>query len=70
MDVTTIEKNFTYHAPTEESVPKYESLRAKAKELALAIEDTCPDSREKSFALTQLETAVFWANAAIARNVN
>lgn len=28
----------------------------------------CPDSRELSTALTKLEEAVFWANAAIARN--
>lgn len=27
-----------------------------------------PDSREKSLALTHLEDAVMWANAAIARN--
>jgi len=28
----------------------------------------CPDSRERSLALTKLEEAVSWANAAIARN--
>ena len=30
--------------------------------------DECPDSRELSVALTKLEEAVMWANAAIARN--
>ena len=29
---------------------------------------SCPDSRELSLALTNLEQAVFWANASIARN--
>lgn len=63
-----IENNFTYHAPTPGQPEKYEKLRAKAKELAYLIEELCPASREQSVALTELETAVFWANAAIARN--
>jgi hypothetical protein len=32
------------------------------------IDNNCPDSREKSLAMTNLEQAVMWANAAIARN--
>lgn len=62
-----IENNFTYHAPKEGQPALYEALRAKAKELAYLIAETCPESREQSVALTHLETAVFWANAAIAR---
>lgn len=64
----TIENNFTYHAPKEGQAEKYEQLRAKGKELALLIVELTPASREQSVALTELETAVFWANAAIARN--
>jgi hypothetical protein len=64
----TIENNFTYHAPTEGQPAKYEQLRGKAKELAYLITELCPESRERSVAITNLETAVFWANAAIARN--
>ena len=63
-----IQNNFTYHAPKEGQPEKYAALRDKAKELAYLIDEVCPDSREKSVAMTQLETAVFWANAAIARN--
>jgi len=63
-----LENIYKYHAPKEGQSAKYESIRAKAKELAELIEKECPDSREKSVAFTQLETAVFWANAAIARN--
>jgi len=63
-----IEHNFTYHAPKPGQPEKYTALRAKAKELALLIGDLTPASREQSVALTALETAVFWANAAIARN--
>ena len=63
-----IENNFKYHTPKEGQPEKYEVLREKAKEFAYLIEELCPKSREKSLAMTQLETAVFWANASIARN--
>lgn len=63
-----IENNFKYHSPKEGQPEKYEKLREKAKELAYLIEETCPNSREKSIAMTQLETAVMWANASIARS--
>lgn len=63
-----IDNNFIYHAPKEGQQEKYQALRAKAKELAQLMLDTCPESRERSVALTELETATFWANAAIARS--
>jgi hypothetical protein len=63
-----IENRFTYHAPQGDQPQRYEQLRAKAKELALLIRDLCPDSRERSHAITQLEDTVMWANASIARN--
>lgn len=63
-----IKNNFRYHAPREGQADKYNALRSKAKELAELINDLCPDSREKSVALTELETSVMWANASIARN--
>jgi len=61
-------KRFTYHAPDEEQKQKYQYLRNAAKVLAQDINDLAPDSREKSLAITHLEEAVMWANAAIARN--
>ncbi|SHI01912.1 DUF7681 family protein [Virgibacillus chiguensis] len=63
-----IENNFSYHAPKEGQVEKYNAIREKAKELAYLLEEVCPNSREKSVALTNLETSVMWANASIARN--
>lgn len=63
-----IEKRFTYHPPKEGQPFKYETMRVTAKEFANVIDIYCEDSREKSLALTKLEEAVFWANAAIARN--
>ena len=63
-----IENNFSYHAPKIGQPEKYHALREKAKELAYLIEGLCPESYERSVAMTELETAVFWANASIARN--
>lgn len=63
-----IENNFKYHAPKEGQTEKYNKLRGKAKELAYLIEELCPNSREKSLAITNLEQSTMWANASIARN--
>lgn len=63
-----LENNFKYHSPKEGQPEKYTAIREKAKELAYLIDDLCPNSREKSVALTELETSVMWANASIARN--
>lgn len=59
---------YTYHTPKGDQSERYESIRAKARELAELIEACCPDSREKSLANAKLEEAVMWANASIARN--
>ena len=63
-----IESAFTYHAPKGNQSKRYEAIRGVAKQVALMIDDFCPNSREKSLALTKLEEAVMWANASIARN--
>jgi hypothetical protein len=62
-----IESRFTYHAPKGDQPDRYTFLREKAKVLALTILDLTPASREQALAMTHLETAIFWANAAIAR---
>ncbi len=62
-----IGKRFKYHTPKGDQPERYQKLRAKAKELAEMIEALCPDSREKALASTNLEQAVMWANASIAR---
>jgi hypothetical protein len=63
-----IENNFRYHKPSLEQQAKYVKLRGEAKGVAYLIQNLCPESREKSLALTKLEEAVMWANASIARN--
>lgn len=62
------ENDFVYHAPFGDQVARYAAIRAKIKGLACFIIDGTPVSREQSLALTNLEQAMFWANAAIARN--
>ena len=63
-----IETRFTYHQPTKEKQIIYSDIRYKAKELAYLLDKVCPNSREKSLALTKLEEVVMWANASISRN--
>lgn len=68
MDSKTIKRNFTYHAPHGDQPARFELMRSTARGMAETIQAECPDSREKSLALTKLEECVMWANAAIARN--
>jgi len=62
-----LEKQFTYHSPTDEQKMRYSHLRSEAKALAETILNVSFPSREQSLAIRKLEEAVFWANAAIAR---
>jgi len=68
MESDDLINRFTFHAPKPGQPEIYQTLRAKALELATLINETCPDSREKSLAVTHVEEASLWANAAIARN--
>lgn len=63
-----IENSFVYHSPKEDQPDRYVRLREEAKNLVYSIVKNTPPSREQSLALTNLEQAIFWANAAIARN--
>ena len=65
--VAELETRFTYHKPTGNQPVYYEEIRGRAHELAFRLLDVCPESRELSLAITKLEEAVMWANAAIAR---
>jgi len=67
MDEKTLDRNFIYHAPKKGQPRKYEAIRGEARIFAQIIHDLCPESREQALAFTNLEQAVMWANAAIAR---
>lgn len=61
-------KRFTYHPPKQDQPERYQCIREQVRETARCLAEHCPPSRELSLALTKLEEASFWANAAIARN--
>ena len=67
MEASDLNNRFTYHAPKEGQPAIYEETRDRAHRYAMYLNNACPESREKSLAITKLEEAVFWANAAIAR---
>lgn len=66
-----IDRNFDHHPPPDQHVAKlHGEVRARCKEVAQHIERNLPDSRERSLAMTKLEEAMMWANAAIARELS
>lgn len=58
---------FTYHAPKLDQEERYKRLRALLRDVAVEIVMKTRTSREQSLALTHLEQAMFYANAAVAR---
>lgn len=63
-----IERAFGYHSLKDDQPERYVLIREQAKHLAQLIAAQTPPSREQSLALTKLEEAVMFTNAAIARN--
>jgi hypothetical protein len=68
-DLKDLENRFTYHPPRDDrDVEIYQAIRSRGLEFALLIGALAPESRELSLAITHIEDAVMWANAAIARH--
>lgn len=63
-----ISYRFTYHAPDEDQQRAYKAIRNRAKEFAFLLDEKCPASDEKTWALHYLDMVVMNANASIARN--
>lgn len=61
--------DFDYHAPDEEAKIRHQAVRDNCRQLAAFFGGLLPEGREKAWAITKLEEAMFWANAAIARHV-
>jgi hypothetical protein len=63
-----IKNRFSFHPANSNQAALYEAMRAKALELAAWMDENAPESRELSLAITNLDQAVMWFNAAVARN--
>ena len=64
----SIDKPFAYHKPSESGLDKITALREKFSEVKAVIEATCPESRQRSVAITELETSAMWAIKAVVFN--
>jgi hypothetical protein len=65
-----INRRFGFHPATDQTIPLFEDNRARAIALASHWDETLPDGREKALALTALQEAVMYANAAVACNLS
>lgn len=66
-----IDVRFDHHPPADAAtVQRHEDMRAIFKATAKAAVDRMPPDmhRERALVLTNLEQALFWANAGIARH--
>jgi hypothetical protein len=71
MGITTenLKHRFQFHPPRSNvTADKHDRVRSACLQAAeVLVKATGPASREQSTAITKLEEAMFWANAAIAR---
>lgn len=63
-----MKKTYAYHKPSTDGIAKIATLREAFSSLHDLIESTAPNSREKSVALTNLETTAMWAIKAVVCN--
>ena len=68
MEDAELRNRFTYHPPKPGQTERYAEIRDYAHGFASLVNHQCPESREKLLAMTHIEDAVMWANAAIARH--
>lgn len=68
MSEENINHRFSHHPPKNpEIVQIHESVREELRATANYLDQVLPEGREKALAITKLEEALMWANAAIAR---
>jgi hypothetical protein len=63
-----IDKPFAYHKPSADGLYKITQLRTAFSLVKACIERNCAESRQRSVAITELETAAMWAIKAVVFN--
>lgn len=63
-----MKKTFAYHKPGAAGLAKIAELRELFSAVSDKLESLCPNSREKSVAMTNLETTAMWAIKAVVCN--
>ena len=61
-----VERFGPYRKPTDVTIPKYIAIQQTCQNLAVLIHQLCPESKQKSSALSYLEITKMLANAAVA----
>lgn len=63
-----MKKAFCYHKPSPDGLDKITQLREAFSALHDLVEEVAPHSRERSIALTELETSAMWAIKSVVCN--
>ena len=63
-----IDKPYAYHKPSDDGFNRITQLRMAFSAVQHIIDTVCPASRQKSVAITELETAAMWAIKAVVLN--
>lgn len=67
VDYEDLNRRFTAHSVDSDAVECMQSVRDAGRAMAVRVCQVTPEGRERALALTKIEEAVFWANAATAR---
>jgi len=63
-----IDKPYAYHKPSNDGMAKITKLREVFSEVERVIKEVCPESRQRSVALTNNEQTAMWAIKAVVFN--
>jgi hypothetical protein len=63
-----MKRAFQYSSPSPGSIEKMNRLRQAYSDLADLVEEVAPASRERSAAITELETSAMWVMKAVTHN--
>lgn len=63
-----IDKPYAYHKPSSEGLEKINKLREHFSNGERLIKEICPESRQRSVAITENETTAMWAIKSVVFN--